>query len=71
MLRRMYNWCIAAAAKPYAEWLNKYKIRLEELPEPRVLFTHLEHDHPLGKVVLLPNAAPGSIGAHDARATTR
>src|SRR5688572_2711035 len=31
--------------KPYAEWLNKYKIRLEELPEPRVTFTHLEHDH--------------------------
>ncbi|RXK87175.1 glutamate synthase large subunit [Filimonas effusa] len=30
--------------KPYAEWLNKYKIRLEELPEPRVLFTHLESD---------------------------
>jgi glutamate synthase (NADPH/NADH) large chain len=30
--------------KPYADWLNKYKIRLEELPEPRVLFTHLEHD---------------------------
>lgn len=30
--------------KPYAEWLNKYKIRLEELPEPRVLFTHLEND---------------------------
>ena len=30
--------------KPYAEWLNKYKIRLEELPEPRVLFTHLEYD---------------------------
>ncbi|MET0637082.1 MAG: glutamate synthase large subunit [Chitinophagaceae bacterium] len=30
--------------KPYAEWLNKYKIRLEELPEPRVLFTHLGHD---------------------------
>lgn len=27
---------------PYAEWLNKYKIRLEELPEPRVLFTNLE-----------------------------
>ena len=24
--------------KPYAEWLNKYKIRLEELPEPRVAF---------------------------------
>ena len=30
--------------KPYAEWLNKYKIRLEELPEPRVQFTDLEHD---------------------------
>ena len=30
--------------KPYTEWLNKYKIRLEELPEPRVMFTHLEHD---------------------------
>ena len=30
--------------KPYAEWLNRYKIRLEELPEPRVAFTHLEHD---------------------------
>ncbi len=29
---------------PYNEWLNKYKIRLEELPEPRVSFTHLEHD---------------------------
>ncbi|MDQ6843224.1 MAG: glutamate synthase subunit alpha, partial [Bacteroidota bacterium] len=29
---------------PYGEWLNKYKIRLEELPEPRVMFTHLEHD---------------------------
>ncbi|MGE5518614.1 MAG: glutamate synthase large subunit, partial [Candidatus Dadabacteria bacterium] len=28
--------------KPYSEWLNKYKIRLEELPEPRVMFTHLE-----------------------------
>ena len=30
--------------KPYGEWLNKYKIRMEELPEPRVSFTHLEHD---------------------------
>lgn len=30
--------------KPYAEWLNKYKIRLNELPEPRVMFTHLESD---------------------------
>ena len=32
------------SGKPYAEWLNKYKIRLEELPEPRVLFTELEKD---------------------------
>src|SRR4051812_48503927 len=30
--------------KPYGDWLNKYKINLEELPEPRVQFTHLEHD---------------------------
>lgn len=30
--------------KPYGEWLNKYKIRLDELPEPRVMFTHLESD---------------------------
>ncbi|MCU0380255.1 MAG: glutamate synthase large subunit, partial [Chitinophagaceae bacterium] len=30
--------------KPYSDWLNKYKIRLNELPEPRVLFTHLEHE---------------------------
>src|SRR5437763_5569592 len=30
--------------KPYADWLNKYKIRLEELPEPRVMFTNLESD---------------------------
>ena len=30
--------------KPYTEWLNKYKIRLEELPDPRVSFTHLEHE---------------------------
>jgi glutamate synthase (NADPH/NADH) large chain len=28
--------------KPYADWLKKYKIRLEDLPEPRVMFTHLE-----------------------------
>ncbi|HVY74081.1 MAG TPA: glutamate synthase large subunit [Puia sp.] len=32
------------SSKPYAEWLNKYKIRLEELPEPRVTFTELHHD---------------------------
>ncbi|MFN5421888.1 MAG: glutamate synthase large subunit [bacterium] len=30
--------------KPYADWLNKYKIRLNELPEPRIMFTHLEHE---------------------------
>lgn len=30
--------------KPYAEWLTKYKIKLEELPEPRVMFTHLESE---------------------------
>src|SRR5919199_4131081 len=28
--------------KPYGEWLNKYKISLEELPEPRVTFSHLQ-----------------------------
>ncbi|MBS1639743.1 MAG: glutamate synthase large subunit [Bacteroidetes bacterium] len=33
--------------KPYSDWLNKYKIRLEELPEPRVMFTHLEHEQVL------------------------
>ena len=32
------------AQEPYSDWLNKYKIRLEELPEPRIQFTHLEHD---------------------------
>ena len=32
------------SSQPYAEWLNKYKIRLEELPEPRVTFTELQHD---------------------------
>ena len=30
--------------KPYSEWLNKYKIRLEELPQPRVTFTEIDHD---------------------------
>ena len=29
--------------KPYGDWLNRYKIRLDDLPEPRVMFTHLEH----------------------------
>lgn len=28
--------------KPYEEWLKKYKIKLENLPGPRVMFTHLE-----------------------------
>jgi glutamate synthase (NADPH/NADH) large chain len=28
-------------ARPYADWLNQYKIRLEELDEPRVAFTEL------------------------------
>ena len=30
--------------KPYADWLNQNKIRLEELPEPRVAFTHLSDE---------------------------
>ena len=30
--------------KPYSDYLNKYKIRLNELPEPRVTFTHLLAD---------------------------
>ena len=30
--------------QPYGDWLNQFKIRLEELPEPRIQFTHLEHD---------------------------
>ncbi len=30
--------------RPYGDWLNKYKIRIEELPEPRVEFTQLEHE---------------------------
>ncbi len=31
--------------KPYADWLNQNKIRLEELPEPRVAFTHLSDEN--------------------------
>lgn len=27
--------------KPYADWINKYQIKLEELPEPRLQFTSL------------------------------
>lgn len=30
--------------KPYADWLNKHKIRLGELPDPRVMFTHLSEE---------------------------
>ncbi|WP_405944426.1 NADP-dependent oxidoreductase [Streptomyces sp. NBC_00932] len=32
--------------------------RTHPLVEVRAAFAHLEHDHPLGKVVLLPDAAP-------------
>ncbi len=32
------------AQKPYADWLNQYKIRLEELAPPRVAFTHLSDE---------------------------
>ncbi|MCC6289921.1 MAG: glutamate synthase large subunit [Chitinophagaceae bacterium] len=31
--------------KPYSDWLNQYKIRLEELAPPRVTFTHLSEDY--------------------------
>jgi len=30
--------------QPYGDWLNKYKIRLEELSEPRITFSQLKHD---------------------------
>ena len=30
--------------KPYGDWLNQYKIRLDELDEPRVTFTHLSDE---------------------------
>ncbi len=30
--------------KPYSDWLNQYKIRLEELASPRVTFTHLSEE---------------------------
>ncbi|PWT99513.1 MAG: glutamate synthase large subunit [Bacteroidetes bacterium] len=30
--------------KPYGDWLNQYKIRMEELDEPRVTFTHLSDE---------------------------
>ncbi len=30
--------------QPYGEWINNYKIKLEELAEPRVTFTYLSKD---------------------------
>lgn len=30
--------------QPYAEWINKYKIQLEELADPRVTFTYLSKE---------------------------
>lgn len=30
--------------KPYGDWLNQYKIRMEELAPPRVTFTHLSEE---------------------------
>ncbi len=31
--------------RPYADWINQYQIRLEELPEPRVVFSNLSQDY--------------------------
>ncbi len=33
-----------SSQKPYGDWLHQNKIRLEELPEPRVTFTHLSDE---------------------------
>ena len=30
--------------RPYADWINQYQIKLEELPEPRVMFTNLSEE---------------------------
>jgi glutamate synthase (NADPH/NADH) large chain len=30
--------------RPYADWINQYQIRLEELPEPRVVFSSLSEE---------------------------
>ena len=30
--------------RPYGEWINKYQIRLEELPEPRLVFSNLSEE---------------------------
>ncbi|MFC8085980.1 NADP-dependent oxidoreductase [Streptomyces sp. NPDC057340] len=40
--------------------------RTHPLHEVRAAFTHLEHDHPLGKVVLLPSSALNSAEGNDA-----
>ncbi|RPD47962.1 glutamate synthase large subunit [Hymenobacter sediminis] len=34
----------AATRQPYGQWLRDYQIRLEELPEPRLVFTDLSAD---------------------------
>ena len=33
-----------AARQPYADWLHQYKIRMDELAEPRVTFTYLSKE---------------------------
>ncbi|WP_037861743.1 NADP-dependent oxidoreductase [Streptomyces sp. NRRL S-340] len=38
--------------------------RTHPLTEVRAAFAHLEHDHPLGKVVLVPDATPAEPGHH-------
>ncbi|CAL9400092.1 NADP-dependent oxidoreductase [Streptomyces hyderabadensis] len=40
--------------------------RTHPLHEVRAAFTHLEHDHPLGKVVLLPDSVLNSAEGNDA-----
>jgi glutamate synthase (NADPH/NADH) large chain len=30
--------------RPYADWINQYQIKLEELPNPRVMFTNLSEE---------------------------
>jgi glutamate synthase (NADPH/NADH) large chain len=34
----------SAVLQPYKEWLDSQKIRLEELPAPRIRFTMLQAD---------------------------
>lgn len=31
-------------SRPYGDWINQYQIRLEELPEPRLVFSGLSHE---------------------------